>query len=72
MIEPPPGGFPGLEPGQLCEAVTEAYGLVSGPFWWRTTLITWLKQHGYRQNPYDACVFVLDGPDGDSVTMTEG
>jgi len=51
--------YPGAQPGQLLLLRTEAYGLVSGPSWWRKSLVHTLKGLGYRENPYDACVYTL-------------
>ena len=41
--------------------LTEVYGLVSGPAWWRRSLLELLvKELKYRVNPYDRCVLTLD------------
>jgi hypothetical protein len=49
----PPEGVPGMLPGELLLLETECYGLVSGPAWWRVTLVEWLEALGYRRNWYD-------------------
>jgi len=58
--QPRDGGFPGLDPRQLLLLETEVYGLVSGPSWWRTTILGILvDKYGYKINPYDRCVLTL-------------
>lgn len=57
--------------------LTEVYGLVSGPAWWRRSLLEILvKELGYRVNVYERCVLTLDAPqgkDGDQDNaLTEG
>ena len=53
--------FPGYHPDQLILLLTEVYGLVSGPAWWRRSLLEILvKELGYRVNPFDRCVLTLD------------
>lgn len=56
--------FPGYDVRQLILLLTEVYGLVSGPAWWRRSFlqlcVTELK---YRVNVYDRCVLTLDGPE---------
>ena len=55
--------FEGYHPEQLILLLTEVYGLVSGPAWWRRSLLEILvKELGYRVNVYDRCVLTLDGP----------
>ena len=51
--------FPGCTDGQLIMLRTEVYGLVSGPSWWRRSLLEVLLQLGYKLNPYDRCVLSL-------------
>ena len=49
---------------QLILLLAEVYGLVSGPAWWRRSLLEVLvKELGYRVNPYDRCVLTLDNDD---------
>ena len=58
--------FPQYHPDQLILLLTEVYGLVSGPAWWRRSLLEILvKELGYRVNPYDRCILTLDDTDGD-------
>ena len=69
--------FPGYGEDQLILLLTEVYGLVSGPAWWRRSLLEILvKELGYRVNVYDRCVLTLDSqaePGGDSSALkTEG
>eukprot|EP00435_Cladocopium_sp_Y103_P028601 s1454_g7.t1 len=56
--------FEGYDPEQLILLLTEVYGLVSGPSWWRRSLLEILvKSLGYRVNVYDRCLLTLDGPE---------
>ena len=56
--------FPGYDPRQLILLLTEVYGLVSGPAWWRRSFLELcVKELGYRVNCYDRCVLTLDGPE---------
>ena len=58
--------FPQYHPDQLILLLTEVYGLVSGPAWWRRSLLEILvKELGYRVNPYDRCILTLDDVEGD-------
>ena len=58
--------FEGYDGRQLIRLETEVYGLVSGPAWWRRSLLELLvKELGYRVNPYDRCVLTLDGNSDD-------
>ena len=53
--------FPGYDPRQLVLLPTEVYGLVSGPSWWRRSLLEVLiSELGYRLSAYDKCVLTLD------------
>ncbi|CAE7633607.1 unnamed protein product [Symbiodinium necroappetens] len=53
--------FEGYDARQLILLETEVYGLVSGPAWWRRSLLEILvKELGYRVNVYDRCVLTLD------------
>ena len=52
--------FPSYHPKQLILLLTEIYGLVSGPAWWRRSLLSVLvKDLGYTVSPYDRCVLIL-------------
>ena len=63
---PPDECFEGYHPEQLILLLTEVYGLVSGPSWWRRSLLEVLvKELGYRVNVYDRCVLTLDGQAND-------
>eukprot|EP00435_Cladocopium_sp_Y103_P008346 s2034_g2.t1 len=54
--------FEGYDNEQLILLLTEVYGLVSGPAWWRRSLLEILvKELKYRVNVYDRCVLTLDG-----------
>eukprot|EP00435_Cladocopium_sp_Y103_P027783 s3983_g6.t2 len=54
--------FEGYDPEQLILLLTEVYGLVSGPAWWRRSLLEILVEElKYRVNVYDRCVLTLDG-----------
>ena len=53
--------FPGYDRRQLILLLTEVYGLVSGPSWWRRSLLEVLiSELGYRLSAYDKCVLTLD------------
>ena len=55
--------FEGYSPEQLILLLTEVYGLVSGPAWWRRSLLELLvKELQYRVCVYDRCILTLDGP----------
>ena len=55
--------FPGYDWRQLILLLTEVYGLVSGPAWWRRSFLELCVQElKYRVNVYDRCVLTLDGP----------
>ena len=51
--------LPGLDPKQLLLLLTEVYGLVSGPAWWRSSLLKHTGKLGYKVCPYEPCVLVL-------------
>ena len=51
--------LPGLDPKQLILLLTEIYGLVSGPSWWRSSFLQRTGKLGYRICPYEPCVLVL-------------
>ncbi|CAE7655781.1 GIP [Symbiodinium sp. CCMP2592] len=54
--------FESYDARQLIVLETEVYGLVSGPAWWRRSLLELLvRDLGYRISPYDRCVLTLDG-----------
>jgi len=61
----PPEGIPGMKPGELLLCVTECYGLVSGPAWWRASLVGWLESVGYFRHPLAPCLMILPGKEGD-------
>ena len=73
-VEMPPGEpFPGYNSEQLVMLLTEVYGLVSGPAWWRRSLLEILvKQLNYRINSYDRCVLTLDSESRGPEAKTEG
>ena len=53
--------FPGYDPWQLILLLTEIYGLVSGPSWWRKSLLEVLiKELGYCLSAFDKFVLTLD------------
>ena len=39
--------------------MTECYGLVSGPAWWRVTFVGGLESQGYERRPYAPCLLHL-------------
>ena len=52
--------FEGYSPEQLILLLTEVYGLVSGPAWWRRSLLELLvKELQYRVCVYDRCILTL-------------
>lgn len=68
--QPSDESLPGLDNRQLVLLLTEVYGLVSGPSWWRLSLLEVMtKQLGYVLNPYDKCVLTLLS---DADASTEG
>ena len=66
--------FPGYHKDQLILLLTEVYGLVSGPSWWRRSLLEVLvKEFRYRVSAYDKCVLSLDGQaDDEDPSKTQG
>ena len=59
--------FQGYHKDQLILLLTEVYGLVSGPAWWRRSLLEILvKDLGYR------CVLTLDALEDSKNSKTEG
>ncbi len=48
-----------LKPGEICQLVKGAYGLVDAPYLWYKTLQAELVQLGFRTTPFDPCTFVL-------------
>ncbi|CAK9031061.1 Copia protein [Durusdinium trenchii] len=55
--------LPGCDPRQLILLLTEIYGLVSGPSWWRRTLLKLATEElHYKVNEYDKCVLTLPAP----------
>ena len=74
-VRMPREAFPGLDPRQLVLLLTEIYGLVSGPAWWRRTLLEFLvRELGYRINCYDKCLLTLDAEENgkEDPTKTQG
>ena len=57
----PPGGIPGIPQDEevLIEVLGEIYGLISGPPGWRRTVLTELKDLGFRNHPLAPCVVLL-------------
>ena len=70
--QPRDEALPGLHPEQLLLLETEVYGLVSGPSWWRRSLLGIAEQLGYKICPYDRCVLTLPGEKADEMTPTDG
>ena len=70
----PPEGIPGMKPGELLQCVTECYGLVSGPAWWRASLVGWLESVGYHRHPLAPCLMILPCLEDDKSRdkMTDG
>ena len=58
--QPKDEGLPNLHPGQLIQLLTEVYGLVSGPAWWRSTFLQ-ITRYGYKICPYEPRIMVLPG-----------
>ena len=61
----PPGGIPGVGEDEevLIEILGEVYGLVSGPPGWRRTVLTELKDLGFRNHPLAPCVVLMYSDD---------
>ncbi|CAK8993884.1 unnamed protein product [Durusdinium trenchii] len=65
--------LPGLDSRQLILLLTEIYGLVSGPSWWRRTLLKIATEElGYHVSVYDKCVLTLPAQDASPEALTEG
>ena len=65
--------LPGLDPRQLLLLLTEVYGLVSGPSWWRRSLLSVATGTlGYKLNEYDKCVLTLPSSNTAPAAKTEG
>ena len=63
----------GLDPRQLLLLKTEIYGLVSGPSWWRRTLLKVATENlDYVVNCYDRCVLTLPAKDPQPNALSEG
>jgi hypothetical protein len=63
----------GLDERQLLLLKTETYGLVSGPSWWRRTLLkVATEQLDYVVNCYDRCVLTLPSKDPQPGAPSEG
>ncbi|CAL1162763.1 unnamed protein product [Cladocopium goreaui] len=73
LKQPKDEGLPGLHPEQLVLLLTEIYGLVSGPSWWRRSLLKVATEKlGYSVNTYDKCVLTLPSLDPSPGATTEG
>ena len=71
--QPPDGCFPECDPEQLIMLLTEVYGLVSGPSWWRKSFLKILTQQlAYRICPFDRCVLTLDSESRAEGAETQG
>ena len=70
----PSEGIPGMKPGELLQCITECYGLVSGPAWWRASLVGWLEEAGYMRHPLAPCLMILPCKEEDKSRdkMTDG
>ena len=66
--QPRGGPFPGALPGQLILLITEVYGLVSGPAWWRVSFVKQFLDRGYQVVSIDRCALVLPGKQPGSPT----
>ena len=65
--------LPGLDPRQLLLLMTEVYGLVSGPSWWRRTFVKLVTETlGYHLNAYDKCCMILSGNDKSESALSQG
>ncbi|CAE7161128.1 unnamed protein product, partial [Symbiodinium necroappetens] len=53
---------------QLLVLLTEIYGLVSGPSWWRSTFLLRTTRLGYKVCPFEPCVLTLPGTEPASAT----
>ena len=63
----------GLHPKQLLLLLTEVYGLVSGPSWWRRSLLKISTEKlGYQVNVYDKCILTLPSEDPREGAPTQG
>ena len=71
--QPRDESLPCLDNRQLVLLLTEVYGLVTGPSWWRRSLLEVMtKQLGYVLNPYDKCVLTLPSESTRADASTEG
>ena len=66
--QPRGGLFPGSRPGNLILLITEVYGLVSGPAWWRVSFVKQYLDRGYVHVPMDRCALTLPGEEEGSPT----
>ena len=63
----------GLDPRQILLLETEVYGLVSGPSWWRRSLLKLATETlGYQVNPYDRCILTLPADSKEADAATQG
>ena len=58
-VSPPEGGSSGEQGDILIELCTEVYGLIAGPPGWRGSLLTTLKERGFKRHPLAPCVFLV-------------
>ena len=61
--------LPGLDARQLVMLLTEVYGLVSGPSWWRSSFLQRTGRLGYKVCPYEPCVLILPSKDAERPTQ---
>ncbi len=66
--QPRTGLFPRSKPGNLILLITEVYGLVSGPAWWRVSFVKQFLDKGYQFVPMDRCALTLPGREPGSPT----
>eukprot|EP00439_Symbiodinium_sp_Y106_P061983 s82_g9.t1 len=68
--QPRDEALPQLDPRQLILLLTEVYGLVSGPSWWRSSFLQKTGRLGYKVCPYEPCILVL--PSSEPSQSTQG
>ena len=69
---PPPGGVPGEDDDILIELFIEVYGIITGPPAWRKTLLTSLKEYGFKKHPLAPCIAVMYEDVGDKKDQFTG
>ncbi|CAE7228874.1 pol [Symbiodinium sp. CCMP2592] len=67
--QPRDESLPGLDPRQLILLLTEVYGLVSGPSWWRSSFLQKTGKLGYKICPYEPCILVLPADEPNQSTQ---